>query len=272
MSQYEEVEEACRFLAARLPAPPDVGVVLGSGLDSLASELTEPVVVPYQEIPHWPRSTVAGHAGRLVAGRLGDKTVAVLAGRAHFYEGHPARTVVFSTRVLGRLGIRTLILTNAAGGVNSAFAAGQLVLMADHINLLGTSPLFGETDERFGPRFVDLTEVYPVRLRELARACGRELGIDLAEGVYAALHGPNYETPAEVRYLRAIGVDMVGMSTAPEAIAAAQMGIPVLGISCIANAAAGVLPQKISHEDVLAAGARVGQSLSALLQGVIAGL
>lgn len=145
-------------------------------------------------------------------------------------------------------------------------------MMSDHINLLGTSPLFGETDERFGPRFVDLTEVYPARLRELARACGRELGIDLAEGVYAALHGPNYETPAEVRYLRTIGADMVGMSTAPEAIAAAQMGVPVLGISCISNAAAGVLPQKISHGDVLATGARVGQSLSALLQGVIARL
>ncbi len=272
MSHYEEVEEACRFLAARLPAPPNVGVVLGSGLDGLTSELVEPVVVPYQDIPHWPRSTVAGHAGRLVAGRLGGKMVAVLAGRAHFYEGHSAQAVVFSTRVLGRLGIRTLILTNAAGGVNAAFAAGQLVLMADHINLLGTSPLFGETDERFGPRFVDLTEVYPARLRELARACGRDLGIDLAEGVYAALHGPNYETPAEVRYLRAIGADMVGMSTAPEAIAAAQMGIQVLGISCIANAAAGVSPQKISHEDVLATGARVGQSLSALLQRVIAGL
>jgi purine-nucleoside phosphorylase len=272
VSHYEEVEEACRFLAARMPAPPDVGVVLGSGLDSLASELVEPMAVPYQEIPHWPRSTVAGHAGRLVAGRLGDKTVAVLSGRAHLYEGHPARAVVFSTRVLGRLGIRTLILTNAAGGVNPALRAGQLVLLADHINLLGTSPLFGETDERFGPRFVDLTEVYPARLRELARACGRELGIDLAEGVYAALHGPNYETPAEVRYLRAIGADMVGMSTAPEAIAAAQMGIPVLGISCIANAAAGVSTQKISHEDVLATGARAGQSLSALLQGVIAKL
>jgi len=272
VSHYEEVEEACRFLAARMPAPPDVGVVLGSGLDTLASELVEPMAVPYLEIPHWPRSTVAGHAGRLVAGRLGDKTVAVLSGRAHFYEGHPARAVVFSTRVLGRLGIRTLILTNAAGGVNPALRAGQLVLLADHINLLGTSPLFGETDERFGPRFVDLTEVYPARLRELARACGRELGIDLAEGVYAALQGPNYETPAEVRYLRAIGADMVGMSTAPEAIAAAQMGIPVLGISCIANAAAGVSTQKISHEDVLATGARAGQSLSALLQGVIAKL
>lgn len=269
MSGYEQVEQARRFLAGRLPAPPDVGVVLGSGLDSLASELAEPVVVPYDEIPHWPRSTVAGHAGRLLVGRLSDKTVAVLAGRAHLYEGHPAQAVVFPARVLGRLGIHTLILTNAAGGVNPSFGAGQLVLMSDHINLLGTSPLFGEPDERFGPRFVDLTEVYPARLREVARACGRELGIDLAEGVYAALYGPNYETPAEIRYLRAIGADLVGMSTVPEAIAAAQMGIPVLGISCVANAAAGVLPQKITHQEVLAAGERVRGTLSALLRGVI---
>ena len=269
MSGYEQVEEARCFLAGRLGSAPQVGVVLGSGLDAFAAELADPLVVSYPEIPHWPRSTVAGHAGRLVAGRLGGKMVAVLAGRAHLYEGHPVGAVVFPTRVLGKLGIRTLILTNAAGGVNPAFGAGQLALLADHINLLGTSPLFGETDERFGPRFVDLSQVYPARLRELARASGRELGIDLAEGVYAALYGPNYETPAEVRYLRAIGADMVGMSTVPEAIAAAQMGLPVLGISCIANAAAGVLPQKITHEEVLAAGARVRETLSALLKGVI---
>jgi purine-nucleoside phosphorylase len=269
---YEQVEEARRFLAERVAATPAVGVVLGSGLQDLAGELSESAGIPYGEIPHWPKSTVAGHAGRLVAGRTGNQYVAILAGRAHFYEGHPISAVAFPARVLARWGVRTLILTNAAGGVNPAYRAGQLVLIADHLNLLGGSPLFGETDERFGPRFVDLSEVYPARLRELARAAAREIGIELPEGVYAALPGPNYETPAEVRYLRAIGADMVGMSTVPEAIAAAQMGLPVLGISHIANAAAGVRPEKISHEEVLAAGARAGRTLTALLKGVIARL
>jgi purine-nucleoside phosphorylase len=252
---YEQVEEARQYLAGGMAAPPEVGVVLGSGLDI---ELSEAMALPYSEIPHWPRSGVAGHAGRFVAGKLGGKMVAVLAGRAHLYEGHSVQAVVGPVRVLGRLGIRTLILTNAAGGIRPEFRAGQLVLISDHINLLGTSPLSG-------PCFVDLSEVYPERLRRLAR----EVDPDLAEGVYAALRGPNYETPAEIRYLRSIGADMVGMSTVPEAIAAAEMGVPVLGISSIANAAAGVLPQKISHADVLAAGVRVRETLSALLKGVI---
>jgi purine-nucleoside phosphorylase len=216
------------------------------------------MALPYAEIPHWPRSGVAGHAGRFVAGKLGGKTVAVLAGRAHLYEGHSVQAVVGPVRVLGRLGIRTLILTNAAGGIRPEFRAGQLVLISDHINLLGTSPLVG-------PCFVDLSEVYPERLRRLAR----DVDPRLPEGVYAALPGPNYETPAEIRYLRSIGADLVGMSTVPEAIAAAHMDIPVLGVSSIANAAAGVLPGKISHEEVLAAGGRARERLAALLQGVI---
>jgi len=272
VTAWDQAEEARRYLEGRLGRRPEVGVVLGSGLDVLSEALTEPVTIPYAEIPHWPRSTVAGHAGRLAAGRVGGKSVAVLAGRAHLYEGHAASAVIFPTRVLGRLGVRTLILTNAAGGIDPSFGAGQLVLIADHINLLGASPLAGEADERWGPRFVDLSDVYSARLRELARACARERGIDLPEGVYAALPGPNYETPAEVRYLRGIGAGMVGMSTVPEAIAAAQMGIAVLGISSIGNAAAGVLPQKITHEEVLAAGARVRDTLAALLQEVIARL
>ena len=272
MSDYQEVDEACRFLSGRLERAPEAAVVLGSGLDALSGALAGAIAVSYEQIPHWPRSTVAGHSGRLVAGSLGDKYVLVLAGRAHLYEGHSPASVVFPIRVAGALGVRTLVLTNAAGGVNPSFPAGQLVLIADHINLQGISPLLGETDERFGPRFVDLSEVYPASLRELAREAARELGLELPEGVYAAVCGPNYETPAEVRYLRAIGADMVGMSTVPEAIAAAQLGLPVLGISSIANAAAGVLKEKISHAEVLAAGARVRDSLAALLKGVIARL
>ena len=266
---YEHADEARRFLASRLPEAPAVGVVLGSGLGAFCEALAGTVEIPYADIPHWPRSSVAGHAGKIVAGRLGSTSVAVLAGRAHLYEGHPARAVVFPVRVLGLLGIRALVLTNACGGLNLAYHAGQLVLIADHINLQGANPLRGENDERFGPRFPDLSDVYPRRLRELARDCGRELGLELPEGVYAALSGPNYETPAEIRYLRAIGSDLVGMSTAPEAITAAHMGIPVLGISCVSDMAAGITPQKITHEEVLAATARVAPTLVALLTKVV---
>lgn len=266
---FERAEEARRYLAGRLPGIPAVGLVLGSGLDGFSGQLDGAARIPYQEIPHWPRSKVAGHAGRLVAGRVGDTAVAVLAGRAHLYEGYSASDVAFPTRVLGLLGIRALVLTNAAGGIRTDLRAGQLVLIADHLNLQGTNPLVGENEDRFGPRFPDLSEVYPRRFRELTREAGRELGLELPEGVYAALAGPHYETPAEIRYLRAIGADMVGMSTAPEAIAAAHMGIPVLGVSCISNLAAGILPQKLSHEEVLAAGEKVRDTLAALLRKVI---
>ncbi|MBI3667862.1 MAG: purine-nucleoside phosphorylase [Acidobacteria bacterium] len=266
---FEQVEEAHRFLAGRLPIHPAVGVVLGSGLDGLAVELSERVEIPYEGIPHWPRSTVVGHSGRLAVGRLGETTVAALAGRAHLYEGYSAAEVAFPIRVLGLIGVQAVVLTNAAGAINLSFRPGQLVLIADHINLQGTNPLLGESDERFGPRFPDMSEVYPARLRALAGACGRELGLELAEGVYAALPGPSFETPAEIRWLRAIGADMVGMSTVPEAIAAAQMGVPVLGVSSISNMAAGILPQKLSHEEVLAVGRQVRDTLTALLQKVI---
>ncbi len=266
---YEQAEEARRFLLARLPAAPQVGVVLGSGLEGFAAELEGGVEIPYGEIPHWPPSTVAGHAGRLIGGRLGGRMVAVLAGRCHLYEGYSGRQVVFPARVLGLTGVRALILTNAAGGINLAFGPGQLVLISDHLNLQGASPLAGPADEPFGPRFTDLSEVYSKRLRELAREGGRQLGLELAEGVYAALAGPTYETPAEVRYLRSIGADMVGMSTVPEAVAAAQMGVAVLGISSISNMAAGILPQKISHQEVLEAGRRIRDTLMALLKKVI---
>ena len=263
------IEQALGYLSSRLGEAPAAGVVLGSGLEGFAAELTDRVEIPYAEIPGWPRSTVAGHTGRLAVGRLGAVAVAVLSGRAHLYEGYSAAEVAFPVRVLGLLGIRTLVLTNAAGGINPAFRAGQLALISDHLNLQGVNPLVGEKKERFGPRFVDLSDVYPIRLRELGREAGRRLGLDLREGVYAAVTGPHYETPAEIRYLRAIGADLVGMSTVPEAIAAAQMGIPVLGISCVANAAAGNLPHRISHEEVLEAGARSRDSLIALLKEVI---
>lgn len=266
---YEHAGEACRFLAARLKCKPAVGLVLGSGLEGFARELSDAVETPYAEIPHWPRSTVAGHAGKLVAGGLGETGVAVLAGRSHLYEGYSARDVTFPIRVLGLLGIRALILTNAAGGISPSFHAPQLVLISDHLNLQGANPLAGDNDDRFGPRFPDLSDVYSARLRALARECARELGIDLPEGVYAAVSGPSYETPAEIRFLTTVGASMVGMSTVPEAIVAAHMGIAVLGISSISNMAAGITPHKISHEEVLEAGRRVGDTLIALLKKVI---
>ena len=267
---YEEASEARQFLARRLAGKPSVGLVLGSGLDGFSRCLAGCLEVPFAEIPHWPRSTVPGHAGKFLAGAMEGKTVAVLAGRAHLYEGYSASQVAFPVRVLGLLGVRTLVLTNAAGGLNPAFRASQLVLISDHLNLQGTNPLMGENDDRFGPRFPDLGEVYPARLRQTARECGRQLGLDLGEGVYAALTGPNYETPAEIRYLRGIGADMVGMSTAAEALAAAHMGIPVLGISCISNVISqDAVPRKITHQEVLAAAERATDALTALLQAVI---
>ena len=266
---YEQADAARRFLEARLPAPPAAGVVLGSGLGAFAGELCDRVEIPYGEIPHWPQSSVPGHSGTLVFGRVGGAPVVVLSGRVHLYEGRSPAEVVFPARVLGLLGIRTLILTNACGGINPQFHGGQLVLIRDHINLLNVNPLSGVHDDRFGPRFVDLSGVYPARLRQLACDCARRLGLDLPEGVYAAFSGPTYETPAEIGYLRAIGADLIGMSTVPEAVAAAQMGIPVLGFSCIANMAAGMSAEKTTHEAVLAAVSRVSATLAALLTELI---
>lgn len=266
---YESAEDARRFLAGRLATTPAAGVVMGSGLAGFSAGLSDRVEIPYSEIPHWPVSTVTGHSGKLVAGFLGETAVAVLEGRAHVYEGYSARQAAFPIRVLGLLGVRTLVLTNACGGINTGFHVGQLVLIGDHLNLLGANPLIGENEERFGPRFPDIGDTYPQRLRELARACARELGLELGEGVYAAVSGPNYETGAEVRYLRTIGADMVGMSTVPEALVAAHMGVPVLGISCIANVAAGLKFGKITHEEVLETMARSRDSLTALLRKLI---
>jgi purine-nucleoside phosphorylase len=241
-----------------------VGVILGSGLGSFADTLENRVETPYSEIPGWPVSTATGHAGKLVTGRLGDTELIVAAGRAHLYEGYSAQQVAFPIRELARRGVTSLVITNAAGGINLSYKPGDLVLISDHINLMGTNPLIGPNDESLGPRFPDMSEVYSHEYREIAKKAG-----GLKEGVYAALPGPSYETPAEIRYLRTIGADLVGMSTVPEVIAANHMGIKVLGISCVTNMAAGILPQKLSHSEVMETGDRVKDTLAALLRAVL---
>ena len=266
---FEIVHETAAWLRERAPATPDVAIVLGSGLGDFADGLDERLSIPYSDIPHWPSTSVIGHAGRLVVGAVAGRKVAALSGRVHFYEGHAMPTVTFATRVMGTLGVRSLILTNAAGGINLAFEPGTLMLIEDHINLLGTNPLVGPNDERFGPRFPDMSEVYSARLRALAAEAAAADGLQLARGVYVAVHGPSYETPAEIRYLRTIGADAVGMSTVPEALVARHMGMEVLGISCITNAAAGVLPKPLVHDEVMEVARRVRSSFSTLLEGVV---
>jgi len=265
----KELEETVGWLRARTSVSPRVGVVLGSGLGGFASRLTDCVDIPYEAIPHWPVSTAEGHAGRLILGRLRELPVAVMAGRAHLYEGYRPDQVVFGVRVLGRLGVRALVLTNAAGGINPAFQRGLLVLISDHINLQGANPLVGPNEESLGPRFPDMTEAYSARLRQIARETAAELGIPVAEGVYAAMLGPSYETPAEIRFLRTIGADLVGMSTVPEVIAARHMGLSVLAISCVTNMAAGLAPGPLSHREVLETGEMVRDRLSRLLEALL---
>ena len=255
------IEEAKRLLESRTALRPTVGVVLGSGLGAFADELSERTDIPYAEIPGWPGSTAVGHAGKLVIGKLGDLAVAVMAGRAHLYEGYTPAQVTFGVRVLGRLGVRSMVFTNAAGGINLTLEQGGLVLISDHINLQGVNPLTGPNDDSLGPRFPDMSEAYSRAYREAAKQVAMELCVPISEGVYAAMLGPSYETPAEIRYLRTIGADVVGMSTVLEAIVASHMGIKVLGISCVTNMAAGILPQKIHHEEVLATGAQVRDTL-----------
>jgi purine-nucleoside phosphorylase len=266
---FERVEEAAASIRARCGPLPQTAIVLGSGLGDFADTLLDAIATPYGDIPHWPASNVIGHAGRLVVGSVAVKRVAALAGRVHFYEGHDLGTVVFATRVMARLGVRQMILTNAAGGINTTFAQGALMIIDDHINLLGTNPLIGPNDERFGPRFPDMSEVYSKRLRNIAREGAHARGVAVSHGVYVAVHGPSYETPAEIRYLRTIGADAVGMSTVPEAIAARHMGLEVLGISCITNMAAGVLPQPLVHDEVMETARRVRGSFIALLEGIL---
>jgi purine-nucleoside phosphorylase len=271
-SYYDHVQAAAARIRTTSETIPDTAVVLGSGLGGFASSLGRATSIPYEQIPHWPVSNVVGHEGRLVIGDVGGRPIAALSGRAHFYEGHDLRTVTFATRVLGLLGVKTLILTNAAGGINTAFQPGDLMVIDDHINLLGSSPLVGPNDERFGVRFPDLTNVYSPRLRRLADETAARQGLTLRHGIYVACHGPSYETPAEVRYLRIVGADAVGMSTVPEAIVARHMGMEVLGISCITNFAAGVLPQPLNHDEVLETARRVRGQFVDLLTGIIAAL
>ena len=266
---FDSVQEAAGWVSDRIGRAPDVAIVLGSGLGDFTATIGDAMSFGYGDIPNWPASAVVGHAGRLVVGTLAGKRVAALSGRAHFYEGHDMRTVTFATRVIGTLGVQTLILTNAAGGINLTFTPGTLMLMDDHLNLMGSNPLVGANDDRFGPRFPDMSEVYSARLRLLAGDAARAQGLALAHGVYAALHGPSYETPAEIRYLRTIGADAVGMSTAPEAIVARHMGLEVLGISCITNMAAGVLPQPLVHDEVMDVARRVRTEFCALLEGIV---
>jgi purine-nucleoside phosphorylase len=272
LDAVDRIEQTAAHIGDRCGAIPDTAVVLGSGLGDFADRLAGAYVAPYEDLPNWPPSAVVGHSGRLVIGNIADRRIAALAGRAHFYEGHDLATVVFAVRVMGRLGVKQLILTNAAGGINTGFAQGALMIIDDHINLLGSNPLIGRNDDRLGVRFPDMTEVYSSRMRRIADEAAAAAGIPLTHGVYVATHGPSYETPAEIRYFRQIGADAVGMSTVPEAIAARHMGLEVLGISCITNMAAGVLPGPLNHEEVMETARRVRGSFIALLEGILARL
>jgi purine-nucleoside phosphorylase len=269
MTYYDQVKEAADAIRSRIREVPEIGIVLGSGLGDFASSLGDGVAMPYGDLPHWPAPAVIGHDGRLVVGQVAGRTVAALAGRSHLYEGHDARTVSFAIRVLGILGVKTVIITNAAGGVNTGFSQGALMVIDDHINLMGFNPLVGQNDDRFGPRFPDMTEVYSSRLRAIADGAAKAINLVLPHGVYAALLGPSYETPAEIRYLRTIGADAVGMSTVPEALVARHMNMAVLGISCITNMAAGVLPQPLDHADVMETARRIRGQFIALLERII---
>jgi purine-nucleoside phosphorylase len=269
MTYYDKVKEAADAVRAGVSEVPQIGIVLGSGLGDFANSLTDATAMPYADLPHWPASRVIGHDGRLVIGTTAGRTIAALAGRAHLYEGHDVQTVTFAVRVLGLLGVKTVILTNAAGGVNTGFSQGALMVIDDHVNLMGHNPLVGQNDERFGPRFPDMTAVYAPRLRAIADRVGKSMSLVLPHGVYVALLGPSYETPAEIRYLRTIGADAVGMSTVPEAIVARHMKMDVLGISCITNMAAGVLPHPLDHAEVMETARRIRGQFIALLEGII---
>ena len=268
---FDQVSEAAAYLRTRLLAP-RLGIVLGSGLGAVADAVVEPVVMPYAHIPHFPQSTVEGHSGRMVVGSLGGVPVIVMQGRVHFYEGYTPAQVTFPMRVLGALGLRAVVLTNAAGGIQAGYHVGQLVALSDHINFMGWNPLTGPNEPRFagvpgaGLRFFDMTEAYSKRLRALAKESATSEGIDLAEGVYLATSGPSFETPAEIRAFRTLGATLVGMSTVPETIVARHMGIEVLGISCVTNLAAGLGAAQLSHEEVFAAGRSVEHKLAALLR------
>jgi purine-nucleoside phosphorylase len=267
--EFVQAEAAAKFILKKTKLRPKIALVLGSGLGAFANEFASALKIPYAKIPHFPRSTAIGHAGQLVIGKVGDTDVVGMQGRIHLYEGYSVKEVSFPVRVFARMGVRAIVLTNAAGGIKKEFTQGRLVVISDHINLQGSNPLCGANDENFGPRFPDMTAAYDKEFRALTLAEGRRLGIDLGEGVYAALVGPSYETPAEIRYLRSAGADLVGMSTVPEVISARHSKIRVLGISCVTNAAAGVLDQPLDHNEVLETAERVKDQFMGLLRAVI---
>jgi purine-nucleoside phosphorylase len=262
------MRSAIDHIRSQTKREPRIAVVLGSGLGAFADELSDRVEIPYAGIPDWPASTAVGHAGKLVFGKLDDLEMVVMAGRSHLYEGYTPAQVTLGVRVLHALGVRSILFTNAAGGINLSYSQGALVLISDHINLQGSNPLIGPNDDSAGPRFPDMTDAYSAACRAVAHQAAAQLGIPVSEGVYAALSGPSYETPAEIRYLRTIGADLVGMSTVPEVIVANHLGMRVLAISCVTNMAAGILPQKINHEEVLETGRKVRDTLVRLLKAV----
>ena len=268
-SLYARAEQAARTIRARISQEPRIAVVLGSGLGDFADEFENAVAIPYAEIPGFPTSTAQGHAGRLVIGTVDSLPVVAMQGRVHFYEGYSLEQVTFPVRTFSVLGIKTLVLTNAAGGIDIELSQGALMVISDHINLMGVNPLRGPNDDRFGPRFPDMTEVYSRELQQRAVAEAHAMGIELRRGIYAGLAGPSYETPAEIHMLRGFGADAVGMSTVPEAIVARHMGIQVLGISCITNMAAGISDQLINHEEVMETGRRVRDTFARLLRRLV---
>jgi purine-nucleoside phosphorylase len=271
-SLYERAEHATRVIRSRISVEPRIALVLGSGLGSFADDFEESVAIPYEEIPGFVRSTAQGHAGRLVIGKIDSVPVLAMQGRVHYYEGYSLEEVTFPVRTFGLLGVKTLVLTNAAGGINVQLAQGALMVISDHVNLMGVNPLRGPNDERFGPRFPDMSAVYSPELQELVIEEAKAIGIEVRRGIYGGLSGPSYETPAEIHLLRTLGADAVGMSTVPEAIVARHMGVEVLGISCITNMAAGISDEPINHEEVMATGDRVRETFAELLQRVISAI
>ena len=269
MTISERIDAACAYIRARTALEPEVGLILGSGLGDFAGRLESPVELPFAQIPGFPVTTVEGHAGALILGTFQGRTVAALRGRVHYYEGYSQQEITLPVRVMARLGIRTLVLTNAAGGVNLSFSTGALMLIADHINLSGTNPLMGPNLDAFGPRFPDMSDVYTRSLREQLKPLAEAAGIPLQEGVYMMYSGPSYETPAEIRAFRTLGADAVGMSTVPEAIAARHCGLQVVGVSCITNMAAGVLDRPLDHSEVMATAQRVKGDFTRLLEIIL---
>ena len=266
---YRKCKEAADYIASKLDAKDAIGIVLGSGLGELGNEIEDPIVVDYADIPHFPKTTVAGHEGKLICGKLNGAKVLCMKGRFHFYEGHDMRTVAMPVRVMKLLGVKAVILTNAAGGCNKAFKPGTLMFIDDFINYMGDNPLYGENVDEFGPRFPDMTLAIDREYNALGKICAKELGIDVRSGVYMAFRGPNFETPAEIRFAQTIGADAVGMSTVPEILAARHCGLRVIGISCITNMAAGMTGEALSHAEVQETADRVKDQFKGLIKAIV---